>query len=146
MPKGNAAKIIARDLRKHGKERQKRLKTKSNKHKNQHEFLRVSNRKALSSKHQIDENDLLGFSDGEESSQDGGEAQKETVTSAVYNQLMNDKDFLLSFQPKKIEDVSDDEVETEAEQKLGSMDGPSSSQVVLSETQKSIITDSILVE
>lgn len=34
---------------------------------------------------------------------------------------MNDKDFLLSFQPKKLEENSDDEIEVLADQKIGAL-------------------------
>lgn len=115
MPKGNAAKIIARDLRKHGSNRRKKIKTKSNKHTNQHEFLMQTTRKM--SGNIVDENDLLLLSDGSDLSNMG--EPEETVTSTIYSTLMNDKDFLLTFQPKKIEENSDDEIEVIGDQKIG---------------------------
>ena len=45
MPKGAAAKFIARDLRKHKEERRKKIKKKGGAHDNQHEYLRQSTRK-----------------------------------------------------------------------------------------------------
>ena len=40
MPKGNAGRLIARDLRQNADKRRRKIKTKANVHKNQQEFLR----------------------------------------------------------------------------------------------------------
>ena len=59
MPKGNAGRLIARDLKKNKEKRRKKIKTKANTHANQHEFLRISTRKASALKEGYDPGDLL---------------------------------------------------------------------------------------
>lgn len=44
MPKGNAGRLIARDLRNNQEKRRRKIKTKANVHKNQQEILRMSTR------------------------------------------------------------------------------------------------------
>ena len=62
MPKAGAAKLIARDNRKHKEERRVKVKTKVSTHKNQKEFLKRKKRKVKKRGHGIDTNELFGDS------------------------------------------------------------------------------------
>ena len=59
MPKAGAAKLIARDARKHKEERRMKVKTKQSTHKNQKEFLRRKKGKGKRKAGGIDTNDLF---------------------------------------------------------------------------------------
>ena len=69
MPKGNAAKIIARDLRKNQEKRRRRVKTSGQVHSNQQEYLRASSRKTLQRRHANDD-DLEDILSAEDNSSD----------------------------------------------------------------------------
>ena len=98
MPKGRAAQIIARDLRKHKEARRKKIKVNPITHSNQNELLRMSTRKRLHQQH-VNDNDLL-FSELVDSESDLELDEDVTTTSYHYDELMKDKNFLLSMQPK----------------------------------------------
>ena len=108
MPKGNAARFIARDIQKNREKRRKRIKTKANTHQNQHEFLRISTRKKMQKRHDNDSELLMSQSEDDFSDLD--DENKPTATSRKYEQIMKDPAFLLSMQPRMFEDTeSEDE-------------------------------------
>ena len=107
MPKGGAAKLIARDARKHKEERRVKVRTNKASTKNQHEYLRRK-KKRKTRKNSFDNEDIFGH--------DGGEKAEiePSVTDTFYQEFMNSPNYILTSQPKLIEELSsesDEEVE-----------------------------------
>ena len=108
MPRAQAAKVIARDLRKHKEQRRRKIKNKATTHTNQHEFLRSSTRKK-SKRHQVNDGDLLSDESDFSVLHRGEEEEKNTVTNSLYSALLKDPDFLLTLQPRMYEEEDDPE-------------------------------------
>ena len=122
MPKGQAGRLIARDLRQNKEKRRKRIKTKANLHQNQHEYLRMSTRKRQ--KRQTNDADLL-LADEQYSDPELSEEEEPTQTHNYYQTIMKDPAFLLTMQPKMYEDadgVDSEEDQENQEQKIGASD------------------------
>ena len=94
--------------------RRRKIKNKDNKHTNQHEFLRVSTRKRQANK-AIHDNDLMMLSDSQISDYDFEKPVEYTETNKLYNQLLQAPEFLLSMQPRMIEDVESEDEESQLE-------------------------------
>jgi len=54
----------------------------------------------------------------DDSGGDGQEYEEETATQSVYKSIMNDREFILTFQPKKLEDKNSESEEEDDETKL----------------------------
>lgn len=102
MPKGNAGRLIARDLRNNADKRRRKIKTKANVHKNQQEILRISGRvKKQKTINTFDFNAMMNsdFSADEFEDEDC-EAKEPSITFSTYKELLKSPKFVLSFQPR----------------------------------------------
>ena len=103
MPKAGAAKLIARDARKHKEERRVKVKAKQTKHQNQHEFLRKKRKVRKKRGNGIDNDDLFGQATA--SKKDLGYS----LTDELYRKFQSSADYMLTIQPKLIEENSDED-------------------------------------
>ncbi len=107
MPKGAAAKLIARDQRKHKEERKVKVKNKRVTKKNQHEYLKRKKQRGKKGKG-VDINDIFksgGIGDDFDVAH--------TYTDDIYQNFLESKDFMLTFQPQLIEELSSESEEEE---------------------------------
>ena len=105
MPKGNAGRLIARDLRNNQEKRRRKIKTKANVHKNQQEFLRMTTRKKKQSKFTIKDLKLDGSdSDSSVLEDEEGNKKESSKTYMEYKRLLKSPKFVLSLQPRYCDD------------------------------------------
>jgi hypothetical protein len=65
-----------------------------------------------------DNNGLLSVSDIESDEPEEEEKEKETATQTLYHSIMDDRDFILTFQTKKLEGLNSESEEEDNENKL----------------------------
>ena len=109
MPKAGAAKLIARDARKHKEERKVKVKQKGTTHKNRGEFAKRRKKKKTKKTTEIDNDDLFG---------NNARNRKEltySLTDELYQQFQNSPNYMLSIQPSLIEELSSESEEEEDE-------------------------------
>ena len=120
MPNFNAARIVARDLRKHKEERRNKVKTNEARYDNQCEYLKMSSRENYHCVNDLTEKDLLVASVSDEENADGNQKsdmiqlskvnkRRYTRTNQIYEKYMADKAFLLTFQSQHLEHLDDSE-------------------------------------
>ena len=116
MPNNTAARAIARDIRKNKEARRKRIKgNKAIKHTQQYDQVRSNSRKFKNGV-VVNNSDLLMSELNEDSEGSLSDDEDVTKTGTKYDELMQDKHFLFSMQPKMYEeDDSDSEEEPENE-------------------------------
>ena len=130
MSKARMAKIIAQDLRKNDEKRRKRIKNKSSKYNNQHEFLAAASRKM--NKGDLHEDELLYSEDSNDEGNNNKEDDltEQTQTSRMYTNLKKSRNFLLTMQPRMLQsDESstddDEQLEQDDDVKLGHLSAES---------------------